>query len=162
MKHYLKIKQVFYIVIVLLFTLSVWLVSSLVTEKNIEWARSLNKPYWQPPGWVFYVVWIVLFILISVSAIIILNERAKHKKKGNLAISLFVLNAFLTALYSIFYFGLKNILLAFIELPFLLAAILLLIWCTYKISKAAAYLLIPYLLWVAFATVLTGITLFIN
>jgi tryptophan-rich sensory protein len=163
-KNYSTIKKIFTWIIVALITITVWLVSVLITEHNIEWARSLNKWRYNPPGWIFYIVWTVLFILIAISVIIILNKKTSKKKKeiSNVIIAVFLINAVLNMLYSFLYFGIKNILLAFIDLPFLIASIIILIWLTNKISKIAAYLLIPYLIWVCFATFLTGITLFIN
>ncbi|MFC1655798.1 TspO/MBR family protein [Patescibacteria group bacterium] len=161
-KAHITLKNTFYAVIVILIAVMVWLFSALVSEQNIQWARNLNKPICQPPGWVFYPIWSILFIMIAASAIIVLNQQRKKKKRCNLAIGLFVVNAALNMLYSLLYFGMKNILLAFLELPILIASIILLIWCTHKISKVASYLLIPYLAWVCFAAVLTGITLFIN
>jgi tryptophan-rich sensory protein len=158
----MTMKKLFYIAIVILIALIVWLTGALVGEQNIEWYRNLNQPFIRPPGWFFYAIWVVLFILIAASAIIVLTEREKNKKRCNLALALFLVNAFFNVLFSIIYFGMKNVLLAFLELPFLIASILILIWCTHKISKVASYLLIPYLLWTCFATILVGITLFIN
>lgn len=155
-------KKFFYAVTVILIAIMVWLFSALVTEQNINWARNLNKPFCQPPGWIFYAVWVFLFILIAASVIMVLNQNKQKRKMCNLAIVFFIINALLNMLYSLLYFGFRSVLLAFLELPLLIASIIVLIWCTRKISKIASYLLIPYLLWVCFATLLTGITLFIN
>lgn len=159
---HIAIRKIFYTITVVLIALIVWLSGALIGEQNIEWYKSLAHPSIRPPESIFYIVWIILFALIAASAIIILNKRTKDKKRCNIVISFFLTNAFLNVLFTIFYFGMQNILLAFLELPFLIASILLLIYCTHKISKTAAYLLIPYLLWTCFATVLVGITLFIN
>ena len=155
-------KNIFSVVIVIFVTLFILFINAFYTEQNLQWAQSLILPYCQPPVWTFYITWIILYILIAISAIIILNERKTQKNKCNQSIILFLITAFLTGLYSILFFGFKNILFAFLELPFLLAAIILLIWCTYKVSKTAAYLLIPYLVWVAYATVFTGLMLYVN
>lgn len=163
MKTWYKIaKKITFSAIVVLILLILILLGMVFFEQNREWMITLNLPAIQPPSWVFVVVWTILYILIAISVIMVLNAPAKLKKSRNIAITLFVINAFFNVLYTIIFFGLRNVLLAFIELPFLLASILLMAWCTYKINKIAAYLLIPYFLWVLYATILTGIILFIN
>ena len=163
MKTWYKIaKKITFSAIVVLILLILILLGLVFFEQNREWIITLNLPTFQPPSWVFVLVWIIIFILIAISVIMVLNASDKYKRARRIAITLFVVNAFFNVLYTIIFFGLRNILLAFIELPFLLASILLMAWCTYKINKTAAYLLVPYFLWVLFATVLTGVTLFIN
>lgn len=156
------LKNILTTIIVILVTIIVFLVGSTFTQQNIAWYLNLNKPFCQPPPWMFYWIWIILFLLIAVSVIIVLNQRTQQQKKCKIIIPLYFINAILNALYSVFFFGFRNILLAFLDLPFLIASVLLMIWCSHKINKTAAYLLIPYLIWIVFATVSTGIVLYIN
>lgn len=155
-------KQILLISIVILFVLVLLLLGMTTFNQNIAWYSTLNVPNIKPPGWVFMPIWTVLYIMIAISVVFVLGAPKTQRRHKTIALSLFIMNGILNALYSLLFFGMRSILLAFIELPFLIASILLLIWCTYRFNKTAAYLLIPYLVWVCFATVLTGITLFIN
>jgi tryptophan-rich sensory protein len=84
------------------------------------------------------------------------------KKKNKTAFIAFGMQLFLNALWSIIFFGLKNPLIAFIEIILLWAAIIYTILVFYKIEKKAAYLLIPYILWVSFASVLNFYIFYLN
>ena len=159
--RYKPTKRILLIAIVILFVLMLLLLGLVTFDQNIIWFSTLQIPSIQPPSWVFILIWSVLYFLIAISVIIVL-DKPKTNKDRTMTIMLFILNGILSALYSIFFFGMKSVLLAFLELPLLIASILLLIWCTYRVDKKAAYLLVPYLMWICFATVLTGITLFIN
>lgn len=147
--------------VVILFVIMLLLLGIVTFNQNTIWFSTLRIPSIQPPGWVFILIWSVLYFLIAISVVIVLDKPKKNKDRS-MTIILFILNGILNALYSIFFFGMKSILLAFLELPLLIASVLLLIWCTYRLDKKAAYLLIPYFVWICFSTVLTGITLFIN
>ncbi|MBN1494479.1 tryptophan-rich sensory protein [Candidatus Peregrinibacteria bacterium] len=156
-----KIKTIFYSVIVFLIAVTVILTGATFTDLNVYWYVSLNKPF-HPPYWIHVVAWMIIFILITISAIIILSEKEKRKSKCPFALPLYLINAFLVPLYSVLFFGFRAANLAFIETIFTLAAILLLIWCNYKISKTAAYLLMPYLLWICYSVFLNAMIIFAN
>jgi len=156
-----KIKRTFYIFIIFLIIVCVLLIGATFSDYNVYWYVSLNKPF-QPPFWVHMMAWSILFILIAISAIIILSKKGIRKKTSSLAIPLYLINAVLVSLYSILFFGLRAINLAFIETIFTLASIMLMIWCNLKISKAAAYLLIPYLIWICYMIFLHAMILFSN
>ncbi|MBD3156733.1 tryptophan-rich sensory protein [Candidatus Peregrinibacteria bacterium] len=162
MKNWYKnTKRMLLIAIAILFVLMLLLLGLVTFDQNTIWFSTLNMPSIQPPSWIFILVWSVLYFLIALSVVLVLDKPKKNKDR-TMTLMLFVLNGILNALYSIFFFGMKSILLAFLELPLLIASVLLLIWCTYRVDKKAAYLLVPYFIWICFATVLTGITLFIN
>ncbi len=134
------------IIIVFLFAF----LGSLFTTPQVdtEWYQSI-KPEITPPSYVFPIVWNILFLMISFSLYIAwVNSKKEMKKK---VVAFFGLNLFLNSLWSFLYFGLMNPTLAFFELIALWLSIILLITITYKIKKTAAYLLIPYFLWVTFA-----------
>lgn len=159
---YKSFKKFLLVVTIILTALIVYLFGTVFTEQNYEWFLSLNKPSLQPPSWAFMIIWGVLFILIAASAIIVLFAPGKEKKRCNLVLIIYIINALLNALYSVLFFGFHNIELALFQLPFFLASIILMIMCSYKVNKIAAYLLIPYLLWGIYATILMVNIYFIN
>jgi tryptophan-rich sensory protein len=117
------------------------------------WYIFLNKPSYSPPNWVFGPVWTILYCLMGISAFLIWQKDGKNKK-GKKALSYFLLQLFFNFLWSILFFGLRNPLLGLIDIIALLITISITILAFYKTSKIAAYLLIPYLVWVSFATIL--------
>jgi len=156
-----KIKKTFYTFIVFLIIICVLLIGATFSDINVYWYVQLNKPY-HPPFWVYILGWCFLYVLIAISAIIILTKKQTRKTKCPLALPLYLINAVLVSLYSILFFGLRAINLAFIETIFTLASIMLMIWCNSKISKLAAYLLVPYLIWISYTIFLNAMILFSN
>lgn len=161
-KLYKKAKVALSVAIVILVSVLILLVVLATTQQSLDWVLSLNIPACLPPDWLFGIIKTTLFVLVATSAIIVLFQKEKNKRCYNLAIALFLINAILATLFSLLFFGMQNILLALIELPFLIASILLLIWYVYLINKKAAYMLVPYLAWVVYLTVVTGIIFFYN
>lgn len=138
----------------------VGIIGSFFTASSVSsWYPTLVKPAFNPPNWVFSPVWITLFVLMGVSLYLVWEKGFRENKT---AITIFGVQLGLNVLWSILFFGLKSPLLAFIEIIFLWAAILLTILKFYKISKWSAYLLIPYILWVSFAAVLNFAIFYLN
>jgi len=128
------------------------ILGGLFTASSVNtWYTQLNQPSFNPPSWVFGPVWTILYLLMGISLYIVWD---KGFTKNRLAIFVFALQLFLNFLWSLLFFGLRNPLYAFIEIAFLWVAIVLSIVLFYRISRTAAYLLIPYILWVTFAAVL--------
>ncbi|HPD74135.1 MAG TPA: tryptophan-rich sensory protein [Patescibacteria group bacterium] len=129
------------------------IIGSLFTAPAVKgWYTTINKSPLNPPSWVFAPVWTTLFIMMGVAVSIIwLSGKNETRSK---ALKVFFLQLFLNTLWSIIFFGLKNPPLAFIEIVVLWFAILYTIILFRKIDKKASYLLIPYILWVSFASVL--------
>lgn len=130
--------------------LGVGFTSGQFTDTESDWFVNLVKPTIYPPGYLFGIVWTALYILMGISLYLMI-EKTKEKLPFILFGSQLILNFF----WSLIFFALQNILLAIIEIILLL---ILLIWTFFvfkKHSKPAAYLLIPYILWVTFATILT-------
>ncbi len=125
------------------------------------WYRTLNKPFFSPPNWIFGPVWTTLYLLMGISAFIIWQKGLK-KKKVNEAITYFGIQLFLNFIWTFLFFGLRNPLLGLIDIVVLWIFIVLTILKFYRLSKPAAYLLIPYLLWVSFATILNFFILILN
>ncbi|MDP2669241.1 MAG: TspO/MBR family protein [bacterium] len=131
-----------------------------------NWYLELVKPALNPPAWVFGPVWTTLFALMGIAAFLIWREHDKltlseveglaiqRKKQIKIALSIFLGQLVLNTLWSIIFFGLHSPGGALIEIVFLWFAILATIIVFYKISKPAAWLLVPYILWVSFATYL--------
>jgi len=128
------------------------LIGSIFTIPAISsWYKSLQKPFFNPPNWIFSPVWIFLFLLMGISLYLVWNRGARENQK---AIIIFGVQLVLNILWSIIFFGLKSPGLAFLEIIILWLAILLTIISFYKISKTAGLLLVPYILWVSFALIL--------
>ena len=120
--------------------------------KNIAWYDSLNKPFLNPPEWVFTPVWIILYIMIATSFFLFLRGGITKQKK--LALTFFIIQLILNFLWVPAFFWMQNIPLAFIIIAFLYIFLLLTIITFFKHSKLASILLIPYLLWISFAAYL--------
>jgi len=137
-------------------------IGSVFTSPAITtWYAQLEKPSFNPPNWVFAPVWSLLFLLMGIALYLIWSNEAESRKKRT-AILIFAVQLVLNILWSVFFFGLQSPLHAFIEIIILWLAILLTIISFYKISKTAAYLLLPYILWVSFASILNFSIMILN
>lgn len=134
-------------------------IGSLFTSGNTNssWYDSI-KPSITPPNYVFPIVWNILFVLIAFS--LYFAWISSKKKDKNKLVLVFGLNFLLNILWSFLFFTLKNPVVAFIDILLLLASIIWMIGFTYKINKKSSWLLVPYLLWVAFATILNYLIAF--
>jgi tryptophan-rich sensory protein len=130
------------------------IIGSVFTMPSIPtWYAGLVRPALNPPAWVFGPVWTILFVLMGNSAFLIWR-KGLTRKDAKIAISIFIVQLLLNVLWSIIFFGLHNPAGAFIDIILLWLAILTTIIAFSKISKAAAWLLVPYILWVSFAAYL--------
>ena len=151
------------IAIALIVCLAVGYSASTVTRPSVEaWYPTLIKPSFNPPNWIFMPVWTVLYIFMAVAAGLVWDKIKEQNEEVKKALGFFLIQLALNAIWSYLFFGLKNPLLAFIEI----ALLWLMIYETYfkfvKINKIAGYLLIPYLVWVLFAGVLNASILWLN
>lgn len=150
----------------LLFSLGVSLLAgalgSFFTQSSVSsWFLNLNKPFFNPPSYLFGPVWTFLFILMGISLYLILVSKADKKIKQK-AYILFAIQWVLNIGWSFCFFYLRNPFLGFIEIIILLASIILTTIYFYRINKVAGYLFVPYILWVSFATVLNFSLWFLN
>lgn len=129
--------------------LAVAVFGGLMTELG-PWYASLRKPDWQPPGWLFGPVWTAIFALIATSGVAAWR-RTKTARERRIILLLFLANALLNTLWSLLFFRLQRPDWAFAEVIALWLSILVLIVALRRRSPGAAWLLVPYLLWVAFA-----------
>jgi tryptophan-rich sensory protein len=124
------------------------------------WYAYLNKPSFNPPSWIFGPIWTILYCLMGVSVFLVLQK--KLKKQLNFLVLLFTVQLFLNFLWSIIFFGMHLPLAALLEIALLWISIALLIVDFWKFSKPGAILLIPYLCWVSFASVLNLFVVLLN
>ncbi|MFH1826224.1 MAG: TspO/MBR family protein [bacterium] len=124
------------------------------------WYAALNKPFFNPPNWIFGPVWTILYVLMAVAAWLIWQKGQGKEVKA--ALGIFVGQLILNSLWSIIFFGLHQPAWALIEILVLWLAILLTIVRFRTLSKLAAWLLVPYILWVSFASVLNLAIVILN
>lgn len=142
------------LIISLLLCLGAGFLGSLFTTPAIDtWYATLLKPFFNPPNWIFAPVWTTLFILMGIALYLIWQKGLKNKK-AKVAVGFFIVHLGFNSLWSIIFFGLHNPGLAFIDIVLLWLMIVFLIYYFYGLNKLAAWLLMPYLLWVSFATIL--------
>lgn len=147
-------KKIIYIGIAVLICLLVGFLSSFATQSSVnDWYVALNKPSFNPPNWIFAPVWTLLYILMGISAGIVWARGFAHKSVKT-ALYYFGFQLLFNALWSVVFFGLKNPFWALLIILVLLLLIGLTIKGFMAVSKTASILLIPYLLWVCFATAL--------
>lgn len=124
------------------------LLSVLLTLGNFKAYSALLQPPLAPPGWLFPVVWTILYILMGVSAYLVYECDTEEKYIG---LAVYVLQLIFNFLWLIIFFNIRNLLFAFVWLVFLWVLVLAMAISFYKVNKTAGLLQIPYLLWVTFA-----------
>lgn len=119
-----------------------------------SWYSALNKPFFNPPNWIFGPVWTSLYLMMAVSSWLVLGTEIKNKELKRRALFLFVLQLVLNACWSFLFFGMRHPFYGLVDIVLLCIFIFLTIKSFQRISKWAAILLWPYFAWVSFATVL--------
>ena len=136
------------------------IIGSIFTASTVSsWYPTLIKPNFSPPAWLFAPVWVILYFLMGISLYLIWQNKAKDNKKS---LIIFGIQLILNVFWSFLFFGLKSPLYGLIDILLLLAAIISTIASSFKISSYAAILLIPYLAWVCFATILNYSVMSLN
>lgn len=131
------------------------LIGSLFTRPSIAgWYAGLTKPSFSPPNWLFAPVWTALYAMMGVAAYLVYEKRGQRPDVRK-ALAFFAVQLVVNVLWSIVFFGAHSLLGGVAVILLLWVLILVTILRFSKISKAAAYLLVPYFLWVSFATALT-------
>jgi benzodiazapine receptor len=130
------------------------IIGSFFTAPSVPgWYAGLAKPPFNPPGWVFAPVWTILYALMGLAAYLVYDKGLKRDDVRK-ALAVFAVQLILNALWSIVFFGAHMILGAAVVIVLLWVMVVATISLFSRLSKAAAYLLVPYILWVSFATVL--------
>lgn len=132
----------------LLLSLGTGALSSLFTADSREQYAALYKPPFAPPGWIFPIVWTILFILMGIAAYLVYVSDSPEKKD---ALTLYLIQLFVNFSWSIIFFGWNAYFLAFTWLLLLLYLVYLTTKEFYEINKLAGILLIPYLIWLVYA-----------
>jgi translocator protein len=141
--------------------LGIGAIAGLFTAQAIpEWYSTLNKPSFNPPNWLFGPVWTTLYFLLGISFFLI--WKIDPGKERNLAILVFLLQLLLNFGWSFLFFYFKTIGFALIEILLLWISTVIMLILFYKIRPIAAFINIPYLLWVTFATILNTGYYFLN
>jgi len=160
---------------------SAGLVGSFATRPNIDaWYRAIEKPEFTPPDWVFPVVWPTLYLLMGIAAWLVYRTPEQKSREfwgegasyesmflpkrpsRRTALGLYGVHLIFNVLWSFLFFSFQMPGLAFAEILVLLALIVLTTRLFYRIRPSAGYLMIPYILWVSYATVLNGSIWWLN
>jgi len=124
--------------------------SALLTKDSMETFSQLNQPPLSPPGWLFPIVWTILFTLMGIASYLVLTSRASPRAIRT-ALTVYGIQLAVNFFWSILFFNLGLYLLSFFWLLLLWGLILLTLLLFRRISAKAGWLLLPYLLWVTFA-----------
>jgi benzodiazapine receptor len=145
-----------------LFYFAVAQVGSSFTMQGVStWYSTIIKPSYTPPGIIIGIVWTVIYILSAVSLIVFVNA-ARYKKDIWVLLGLYLLNGVINVLWSYIFFVKHLLFLAFIDALFIWVTVGLLMVCTWSYSRLSSMLLVPYFLWVSFATYLNFIIYRLN
>lgn len=147
------------LIISILISLSIGGLSGFITKDSMKTFEKLNKPMLSPPPIVFPIVWGVLFLLMGISAYLVYVNKSAYRKP---ALIIYSIQLFINFFWSIIFFNAQQYLFAFIWLIILLIAIIIMIILFYKVKPLAAFLQIPYILWVSFAGYLNLIIYLLN
>lgn len=127
---------------------------SVVTTPDSQWFQSLTLPWYYPPTWAFGLVWTLLFVLIGIAAYLVYRQGSE-RRPVRIALGLFGLQLVVNVAWSPTFFQLQSPLLALGVIGLLWGLIVATLWAFSRVDRRAMALLIPYLIWVSFAAVLT-------
>lgn len=149
-------------IIGVLIALSVGGLSATFTMGNMNLFDEIKKPPLSPPAILFPIVWTILYIFMGISSAIIYDHRKFMKTEAEVGLVIYAVSLILNFCWSIIFFNFRAFTFAFIWLLLLWSSILYMIAQYYRVNKLAAYLQIPYLIWVTFAGYLTFAISLIN
>lgn len=154
-------KKILTLLLCILLTLTIGGISGIATANGVnDWYPGLNKPFFNPPNAIFGPVWTMLYFLMGISLFLVLQSDQHVAKKK--ALLVFFLQLILNFCWSFLFFRFHLIGWAFLEILCIWLSIVVMIRFFYSISKTAALLQIPYLLWVSFASVLNAAIWWLN
>ena len=129
-------------------------IGGMITATSVEiWYPNLEKPFLTPPDWVFAPVWSILYLVIGLSGWLIWRQRAPERKK---ALLIFLIQLGFNLAWPFIFFGARLIGTALLEITVLLIVIIVNIIAFWRIKPLSGLLMLPYALWVAYATVLNA------
>ncbi len=140
--------------------LGVGLAASMVQAQALaEWYPWLVKPSLTPPGWVFAMVWTLLYVSMGVSVALVIASRSRDKAE---LLSLFAVQLLLNFVWCVIFFTMREPVIAFLCIVLLDVAVALYALCSWRSSRAASALFWPYLGWMCFATYLNAWIMLFN
>jgi len=146
--------QIIPFIISLFITLAIGFVASVFTRPQIaDWYATLQKPSFNPPPWVFAPVWTIIYLLMAIAAYLVWKRRT-NTITYKTAVAIYFLQLLFNFLWSIVFFGMHEVFGALVIIILLWISIGFNIAWFGRFSKVAAWLLVPYLLWVSFASLL--------
>jgi tryptophan-rich sensory protein len=150
----MKTKEIISLIVAIITCQAAGIVGSIFTASKIPtWYKGLIKPALNPPSWVFGPVWTTLYLLMGI-ALYIIWKKGLNTEGVKFALTIFAVQLILNALWSIVFFNMENLGLALINIVLMWISILWTIVLFYRLSPTAGLLLIPYILWVSFASYL--------
>ena len=136
--------------------------SAFFTRNNMTVYENINQPPLAPPMILFPIVWSILFILMGIGSAIVYQKQGENRAESTSALWIYGMQLVVNFFWSIIFFNMQAYLFAFIWLVLLEILIILMIFRFSKVSKTAAYLQVPYLLWVTFAGYLNLMVYLLN
>ena len=137
------------------------IIGSVATSSSLStWYQTLALPSWNPPNWLFGPVWLTLYTLMGIAAYMIWLEKKSSKRDE--ALVLYGSQLVLNTIWSLLFFGAQNPGLAFGEIIILLGLIILTTRSFFRLNRTAGWLMVPYIAWVSFATILNGTIWYLN
>lgn len=127
---------------------------------GIAWQNTLDKPFFAPPDWLFAPAWTVLFLLMAIA--FFLAWEKWPEKGAKVAVYLYLAQIVLNVLWNYVFFAARLILPGFIELLVLLVVVAATTYAFYRVDRRASWLMVPYLLWLCFASALNGALWLLN
>lgn len=135
-------------------SLSAGIIGNLTTAESVAgWYQKLQKPSFTPPDWLFGPVWTLLYVLMGIAAYLVWRAGLQNKLV-RIGLIIFTLQLLLNLMWSLVFFGLNSPFGALLDIVCLWLTILAAIFCFYKVSTVAGWLMVPYLVWVSFAVIL--------
>ncbi len=157
----MKRNSIFILILCIALPLLLGFIAGQVTRAEIvSWYITLNKPSFNPPNWIFFPVWTMLYLLMGISSYMIWRE-ANSPQRTN-ALRIYGLQLLLNFLWSVLFFGMHSVGLALVDIFVLWLLIIAMIILFKRIRPLSGYMQIPYLLWVSFATLLTASIFWLN
>lgn len=141
-------KKYKYIILNIAISLGIGGLSAFFTMNSMDIYQNINRPKLAPPGYIFPIVWTILYVLMGISSYLIHRSNLKNKET---ALIIYYFQLLINFSWPIFFFNYQNFLLALAILFILNILVIILIKVTYSINHLASYLLIPYLIWILFA-----------
>ncbi len=148
-------------IVIAFFTIFIAVLGSIITKQNMEWYGALTTPQQAPGGAVIGIIWTLIFILTAASAILVWNKMPVDPHR-RLFMLLFILNGFLNLFWSVLFFGRHMLGWALFEMIMLNLTNVALIYLLWDDHRMSALFLLPYFLWVCFATYLAYVIWQVN